>query len=307
MRLGARLSFIIFVMIMTDEKYKSEGFLGQKMFVLPPAIRKELEDHPIGNLLYITDIGYFPKALHHNRIREQGANEDILIFCIEGRGKVTIEDEIIEIGANEFCLLKKGLAHSYSADVNGPWSIYWVHFDGSKAEEICQNISTHNKISLRSSEEQGRIAMFNDFFHVLEAGITTERVLYLSMQLWALLSSFAFASLYSDNIQEQSRVEIAIKYLKLNLNKSLTLEDIAEKAQSSVSHFSSSFKQQTGYAPLNYFILLKMQEACRLLALSGMNIKEISFHLGYNDPYYFSRLFKKTIGVSPKAYRAKDK
>lgn len=291
---------------MNSEQHKSDGFLGQKMFVLPPAIRQELEQNPIGQLLYITDIGFFPKALHHNRERLSGAQEDILIFCIEGKGEVTIDDTKITLIANEFCLIKKDTPHSYIANPNQPWSIYWIHFDGTKAEEICQQMPLHQKISLRSSEEQGRIALFNNFFQVLEAGITTERVLYISMQLWALMSSFVFSSLYSKNLPEQNRIEKSIKYMKDNLQKTINLEDVASAVQSSVSHLSATFKTQTGYAPLNYFILLKMQEACRLLSLSQLNIKEIAFHLGYSDPYYFSRLFKKTIGTSPKSYRAKN-
>lgn len=276
------------------------------MFVLPPAIRQELVDHPIGKLLYITDIGFFPKARHHNRERHQGAQQDILIFCIEGRGEVIIDGQSITVSANEFCLIKKGTPHSYQADPKHPWSIYWIHFDGSKAEEICQHTPLHHTIYLRSSEEQGRIAMFNDFFQVLESGITTERVLYISMQLWGLMSSFVFSSLYTKNLPEQNRIEKAIRFMKDKLHKTLSLEDIASETQCSVSHFSATFKEQTGYAPLNYFILLKMQEACRLLSLSELNIKEIAFHLGYSDPYYFSRLFKKTIGTSPKSYRAKN-
>ncbi len=292
---------------MHDQAHKSDGFLGQKMFVLPPAIRQELEQHPIGKLLYITDIGYFPKALHHNRTRKQGAKEDILIFCVEGQGKVNVGGQTILINANEFCLLKKSIPHSYEADPKHPWSIYWIHFDGSKSEEICKNTPIHNKISLRSSIEQGRIAMFNDFFQVLEAGITTEKVLYISMQLWGLMSSFVFSSLYSKNLPEQNRVEKAIKYMKTKLHTSISLENIADNIKCSVSHLSATFKEQSGYSPLNYFILLKMQEACRLLSLSQLSIKEIAFHLGYSDPYYFSRLFKKTIGSSPKAYRLNNK
>ena len=291
---------------MVNEQHKSDGFLGQKMFVLPPAIRQELEDHPIGHLLYITDIGYFPKAKHHSRERKNGANEDILIFCIEGKGEVSINNENITVKANEFCLIKKGISHSYKTDPSHPWSIYWIHFDGLKAEEIFRNTPIHHKISLRSSIEQGRIAMFNDFFKLLEAGISTEKVLYISMQLWALMSSFVFSSLYTKDLTEKSITDKAIKFMKENLNNSITLDEVALHVKRSSSHLSATFKHQTGHSPLNYFILLKMQEACRLLSLSKLSIKEIAFILGYTDPYYFSRIFKSTIGLSPKNYRLKE-
>lgn len=283
---------------------KTDGFLGQKMFVLPPLIRQELVKHPIGQLLYVTDLGFFPKARHHNREREEGAQEHILIFCIEGKGIISTPETEIHLSANEFCLIKKDTPHTYHSDSNTPWSIYWIHFDGEKADDICLTIPIHNSISLRSADRTGRVAMFTDFFKILEKGITSEKVLYISMQLWSLLSSFAFNNLYANNAEDEvSRVENAMKFMKKHIRKQLSLNEIAEHEKMSASHFSSIFKNQTGYSPLNYFILLKIQEACRLLSLSGMSIKEIAFHLGYSDPYYFSRIFKKTIGVSPREYR----
>lgn len=299
------LSYIIFAQAMQNSKAKQEGFLGQKMFVLPPAIRDELVAHSVGHLLYITDIGFFPKARHHNRERTEGAAEHILIFCIEGKGTVTIRDEKIPLSPNEFCLIEKEVPHAYFSDVNNPWSIYWIHFSGEKADDVCSTIPVHNSISLRADEHSGRMAMFNDFFQVLEQGITKDKVLYISMQLWALLSSFAFNDLYADDKEyKQNRIEESIAYMKQCIKGQLTLEEIADCVQVSASHFSSVFKNSTGYSPLNFFILLKMQEACRLLSFTSQSIKQVAFDLGYADPYYFSRLFKKTIGKSPSEYRS---
>jgi AraC-like DNA-binding protein len=79
---------------------------------------------------------------------------------------------------------------------------------------------------------------------------------------------------------------------------------MAEHAELSESHFSRLFKEQTGHSPVDYFIYLKMQHACSMLTLTQSTVKEISDTLGYSDAYYFSRLFKKVIGVSPREYRS---
>lgn len=63
------------------------------------------------------------------------------------------------------------------------------------------------------------------------------------------------------------------------------------------------FKQQTGHSPLGYFNLLKINLACRLLASTGMKVNQICHKVGIEDCYYFSRLFAKTMGMSPKQYR----
>ena len=63
------------------------------------------------------------------------------------------------------------------------------------------------------------------------------------------------------------------------------------------------FKQQTGYAPIDYFIRLRMHRACQFLDNTGMSVKAIATTLGYEDPLYFSRLFRTVNEASPIAYR----
>jgi YesN/AraC family two-component response regulator len=64
-----------------------------------------------------------------------------------------------------------------------------------------------------------------------------------------------------------------------------------------------SIKMRPGYSPKDYFIHLKVQRACGLLSRSDKTIHEIAYEMRYSDPYYFSRLFKKVIGISPRRYR----
>lgn len=67
------------------------------------------------------------------------------------------------------------------------------------------------------------------------------------------------------------------------------------------------FKASTGHSPLAYFNLLKIQEACRLLDHTSMKLNQVCYKLRIDDPYYFSRLFKKIMGMSPRAYRILQK
>jgi AraC family transcriptional regulator, arabinose operon regulatory protein len=80
---------------------------------------------------------------------------------------------------------------------------------------------------------------------------------------------------------------------------------MASHAGLSASRFSALFRQRTGTSPLDFHIQLKMQEACRQLILSKGKIQDIATALGYDNSYYFSRLFRQVIGHSPRQYREK--
>ncbi|MEP1594525.1 MAG: helix-turn-helix transcriptional regulator, partial [Halieaceae bacterium] len=68
-------------------------------------------------------------------------------------------------------------------------------------------------------------------------------------------------------------------------------------------HFSNRYKKLTGYSPVKHFLNMKMEHACYLLDSSDLSVKAIASQLGYEDPLYFSRIFSKTIGMSPRSYR----
>jgi AraC-like DNA-binding protein len=92
-----------------------------------------------------------------------------------------------------------------------------------------------------------------------------------------------------------------------NINGNISLKELCRQYNYSVSRFSSLFKQKTGYSPIDYFIQMKMQRASQQLNFTDQSIKTIAMNMGFDDPYYFSRRFRKIMGASPKLYRESHK
>ena len=100
------------------------------------------------------------------------------------------------------------------------------------------------------------------------------------------------------------RIERCVNYMTQHLDKPLQVATLAAQANISPSHFFALFKRQIGSAPMDYFTRLRMQRARQLLECTSMSVKEIASTLGYDDPFYFSRVFKSVNRVPPSGYRA---
>jgi AraC-like DNA-binding protein len=100
------------------------------------------------------------------------------------------------------------------------------------------------------------------------------------------------------------RIAKAVNHMLGNINKPLRVSALSKLAGISISHFFQLFKLATGSSPNDFFIHVRMECAAKLLRGNGLSVKEVAALLGYNDQFYFSRLFKSVNGVPPREYSA---
>ncbi|TCO09759.1 helix-turn-helix domain-containing protein [Natronoflexus pectinivorans] len=286
-----------------------EGFPGQRMIVLPDKLIEDVAISDLTSALFLTDAGFYPRARFHFRERESGCREYILIYCIEGRGVIETPKNSLKITPNTFCIIPPDTPHTYFSDSNDPWSIYWIHFQGLYAPHFFSKYAPLGEIHNREVFfDERRLKLINSVLFALEDGFASHNIEFVNLNMWQILTSFLYQDLYSGNVSgKDSKVSDVIDLMKASIDQSLTIQDIAEKVNCSPSHLYALFKEHTGYSPLQYFTQLKIQRSCYLLSFSDLSIKEICCKIGIADPFYFSRLFKKVMGLSPSQYRRKHK
>ncbi|HBL76356.1 MAG: hypothetical protein A2W90_08455 [Bacteroidetes bacterium GWF2_42_66] len=285
---------------------KQDGFPGQLSYVIPDKILELVSRNPLISDLYITDIGYYPQARHHFRERKKGIPQAILIYNIEGKGFILAGNEKHELSADHFYIIPPGMPHSYFADKDNPWSIYWVHFAGPKAKLFSRTALQPVSIERgKTSRVNERLELFSELFRNLERGYSIETLEYTNLCLSHLLASFTHPGQFrviKESIGKDP-VGQSINFMLENLGRKLTLNDLAEVVSLSASHFSRLFVNRTGHSPIDYFIQLKIQRACRLLDNTDWNIAGVARETGFEDQFYFSRQFRKVMNMSPREYR----
>ena len=288
-----------------------EGFKGERMLSIPEDILQRYRENALIAPLYIRKMGYFPKVKYHYVQKDNGTDYCMLIYCVAGRGHYCINGgEEHSLEADQYIILPDNMPYRFWADEKDPWTIYWLHFEGSLSRQFVQYpITARNIIPGKTSRLQDRIDVFNEIYSSFSMAYTQEYMVHASLTLYHLLSSFVHLEAfrhYKSGQTDQSFAAQVIHYMDENVSRNLTLQDLAKHFKYSPSHFSALFQKETGYSPINYYIQLKVRRACQYVELSQLRFFEIAEMVGFNEPAYFTRIFTKVMGMSPSEYRHRE-
>lgn len=272
--------------------------------ITPGFILEHLQDNPLTRACYPTAFGYYPKAAGHKMTRAEHS-DNLLIYCEQGCGFIRTPDFKGAVRHGDIILLPAGQSHEYFANLDDPWSIYWVHFDGLQAQQLIQELNFDQQQLVINIGQQPFLASdFNRLLSLRQGGYRPSVFNYAAAITRQILYFLAL-QIHSKTLEGHKNFNLdALKSLMLDhIDGELDLDTLAASTQLSRYHFSAKYKKLTGISPIKHFIHLKMERACYLLDTSNDSAKQVSLILGYNDPLYFSRLFKKVIGLSPSDYR----
>ena len=178
-----------------------------------------------------------------------------------------------------------------------------MHFSGSVAADLARECCRGVYGSGISGGKYTRtFELFIDIISHLERGLTVESCSFASMQIWHYFADIIHFQQFSSH-HEANPITSAIDFMTNHVEQNLTLEEICKEINLSPTYFCRAFKGKVGHTPIDYFIRMKIQRACQYLDLTELKVKEVSEKIGYDDPYYFSRLFKKIMAKSPSEYR----
>ncbi|WP_455584264.1 AraC family transcriptional regulator [Bacteroides sp.] len=285
-----------------------EGFRGERLISLPSLAIEELKNDELGKELYLSNMGYYPNAKFHYCEKEENEPSNyILVYCTKGEGWLEFNHKKSKVYADQFFILPKEESYAYGSSKENPWSIYWIYFDGKKAEYFSRGFCYPQSLPCNAqSKLKNKLDLFEEIFDCLQKEYSTENMLYASSVLFHFLGSIRCMNpnkKETETIKESNIVEVVLSFMQENMHKRLTLQDIASHVNLSISYFSRIFIAQVGTSPSKYLTQLRMKKACNYLEGTDMKVNQISPLVGFDDPLYFSRLFTIYLKQSPTKYR----
>lgn len=199
-------------------------------------------------------------------------------------------------------LLPAGVAHHYAADAEQPWSLYWVHLAGPAAPAFLAPLLQGTAAAV-CAVGPGLVPDFQALLALPRAGFPLPALLHAANRLRALLTHAALLASQRRAHRSRFDVEAVQAYMQSRLSEPLTLDRLAAAFGFERFHFAKTYRRLTGRAPLTHFLHLRMEQAARLLDGGELRIGEVARLLGYEDPHYFSRQFRRVMGIAPSEYR----
>lgn len=282
-------------------------FTGEEFNILPQPFLDLMADNPFTGDLYIHSIGRVSGSPYHSVSSLYGENYYTFLFCSEGSGNVSFNNTDFNLGFNQYIIIPSHIPFHYKSSRADSWNVCWIRFLGSKSVFYSREMNKVQTLPSIHSLREKQTGLFESMFSVLMADFTLEKLNYTNSLLMHYLSSFLYCNLYSDTIQNPHYIVGIINrvthYMNENIECNLTIRQLAEYAGYSDSYFYRKFTNETGYPPIDYFIRMKINKAAVYLIKTKMTAAQISNKLGFNNPDYFSRAFKKVVGITVTEFR----
>lgn len=238
---------------------------------------------------------------NHYKVKRMTYNSFLLIYVLKGNGYYKKDGKTYYIKQNSITLIDCNIAHEYGT--NSGWKIFWVHFNGVLAPQWYSNIIIKTQGYKELLNSVNIISTMKGIIDCFKYDNGSNEVL-INKYMVDILSEFFVEEKSKEN---EVPFQTIVGYINNNLDKRITIEDLAKKACMSQYHFIRKFYKEVGYTPYEFIINSRINAAKFYLTSSDKSIKEILYICGFKDSSAFSSAFKKIVKVSPSEFRIINK
>lgn len=272
-------------------------------FVLLPNMRGHARAHPLSRDLFPVAAGAYIHVSERRPYTIDPLPDMLIGYCSAGCGELVRGQVSTDVGEGDLLVLQRGERVFMGPKPGGCWSLYFLLYEGEREEAYNSYLNVPQGIV--NIGAQPRLAAEIDVLIGLQPSILRPEVMTESAcrLKWVLAWLGGIIAARQGVSSSDDFLDRTLAFMMSRLDGHVELAELAQLHNLSKYQFARHFHERTGQPPISYFIQLKMQRACELLDSTRSDIKTIAECLGYSDPYYFSRLFKNSVGISPQQYR----
>lgn len=257
--------------------------------------------------IVVTAAGNFrmEKSYVYETDRPKGRNDYQLYYVAEGKVHFYFDGKEKIITKGNMVLYRPGEPQKYNIYAKDKPETYWVHFTGNEAEKLLNDYDFKKGNNLFFS---GSSFDYRWIFNQIIRELQLRRKNYDDLLTLSLRNIFLMVNRYLSESKNAGygildEMENAVHYFNENYHKNILIEEYAASRHMTVCWFIQNFKSFTKTTPMQYLVSLRITNAMKLFENREYNVSQVSAAVGYENPLYFSRLFKKHTGMSPSEYR----
>lgn len=228
-----------------------------------------------------------------------------LEYVARGNGEVALQDKRFVLSPGAVFSYGPGVRHHISGDIAEPLVKYFVDFSGRNAAALLNSCKLPPGRVARVFPPNSLAPLFDE---LIQSGLRLTRgnaaLCAKLLECLALKIAGATAPMNGTETMAFSTYQQCRRHIEQNHLKLRTLEQIAKECHTDKAYLCRLFRRYDERSPYQYLLRLKMNHAAERLQQSGVLVKQVAEETGFSDPFHFSRVFRKTLGVAPAEFRA---
>lgn len=251
--------------------------------------------------LMVNVTGCVELPMDFETVNEEGREDFYFFYLVQGTMDVETEDGFVEARAGSVALFYPRRRYCYRNRSGAPIKYYFVHYTGAEAQRFTEECGFFDHgvffIGVKERLISALEGLRREYLHRREGfellcGGEMARILVMAMR-------------YHSEPAAKKELFASLDYIHSHFSEDLSVEELAEREHLSPGRYRTVFRQVWGMSPKEYLIRLRMDKSMELLSGTDLSVGEVAGLVGFSDPLYFSRLFRKKTGISPLAYRKK--
>lgn len=248
------------------------------------------------------------RTLAHHNVGPQVHDYFLVHHILSGKGTFQSLGRSYELTEGDSFFIFPGELFRYTADGEEPWSYRWIGFRGDLAEQLLSmlDISRHRPVA-RPLRHKRAAALFHQMERLLAEGrpgcdLRSGGIMRLLLAEYERNGDASSEGAGASRSPIEQQVERTMRWLSLQYSQAVSIEEMSRSLGYNRTHLSKMFKQHTGMTPMHFLLKVRMERA-KLLLRESLTVEQVAASVGFADPLYFSKQFKKWFGRSPTEYR----